>query len=89
MKLWLRIISLDVAAIGVILWLALGANRGWTKTSVTHWQKDPVTDIDGPVIEKRFVPGIELLAAWLAANAVLFGVSFLGCSKQRSKEKVP
>jgi hypothetical protein len=82
MKLWLRILSLDLAVIGVILWLALGANRGWTKTSVTHWQKDPVTDIDGPVIEKRFVPGIELLAVWLAANAALFGVSFLCRNKQ-------
>jgi len=81
MKLWLRILCLDLAAMGIVLWLVLGANRGWTKTSVTHWQRDPVTEIDGPVIEKRFVPGIELLAAWLAANAVLFGVSFLGRNK--------
>ena len=48
---------------------------GWTKTSVTRWQKDPVTEIDGPVIEKKFVPGIDLLALCLAGALALFVVS--------------
>ncbi len=65
-------------------WLAFGANRGWTKTTVTRWQKDPVTEIDGPVIEKRFVPGIDLLAVCLAAALALF-VTSLFVSKTKKK----
>src|SRR6185369_7678315 len=44
--------ALCLAAAVVTGWLALGANRGWTKTSVTRWQKDPVTEIEGPIVEK-------------------------------------
>jgi len=65
-------------------WLALGANPGWTKTSVTRWQKDPVTEIDGPVVEKKFVPGIDLLVASLAGALTLFVVS-LFVSKNKNK----
>ena len=57
-------------------WLGLGANRGWTKTTVTRWQKDPVTEIEGPVIERRFVPGIELLVLGLAGSLALFIAAF-------------
>ena len=65
-------------------WLALGANRGWTKTTVTRWQKDPVTEIDGPVIEKKFVPGIDLLVVALAGVLALFAAS-LFVSKNKNK----
>ena len=65
-------------------WLALGANRGWTKTTVTRWVKDPVTGIDGPVIEKKFVPGLDLLAVCLAGALGLFVVS-LFVSKTENK----
>ena len=66
-------------------WLALGANRGWTKTTVTRWQKDPVTEIDGPVVDKKFVPGIDLLAVCLAATLALFVVSlFVSKTKNES-----
>ena len=67
--------ALSLAAAIVAGWLALGANRGWTKTTVTQWQKDPVTEIDGPVIEKKFVPGIDLLVVCLAGALALFVVS--------------
>ena len=63
--------ALGLAAAVVAGWLALGANRGWTKTTVIRWQKDPVTEIDGPVFEKQFVPGLDLLAAGLAGALVL------------------
>ena len=65
-------------------WLALGANRGWTKTTVTRWQKDPVTEIDGPVVEKKFVPGVDVLAVGLAGALALFIVS-LFVSKTKNK----
>jgi len=80
----LQRIALGLAAAAVAGWLALGANRGWTKTTVTRWQKDPVTEIDGPVIEKKFVPGVDLLAVSLAGALALFFAS-LFVSKTKNK----
>jgi hypothetical protein len=73
----LRISALTLIAVSLMAWLSLGPNLGWTKTSVTKWQQDPVTDLSGPVIEKRFVPGIDLLAACMVAAVVLFSISLL------------
>ena len=81
----LRRISVGLAAGVLAGWLALGANRGWTKTTVTRWQKDPVTDIEGPVIEKRFVPGVDLLAVGLAGALALFIVSLFANKTDQSK----
>ena len=61
----------------LLAWLALGPNLGWTKTSVTTWQKDPVTELEGPVVEKRFIPGVELLALSLLSASALFASSLL------------
>jgi hypothetical protein len=58
------------------LWFALGANRGWTKTTRTHMEKDAVTDLPYPVIEKHFSPGVEMLGAGLLISAALAGISF-------------
>jgi len=80
----LQWIALGLSVAAVAGWLALGANPGWTKTSVTRWQKDPVTEIDGPVVEKKFVPGIDLLVASLAGALTLFVVS-LFVSKNKNK----
>jgi len=63
--------------ISVTAWLALGANRGWTKTTRTRMEKDPVTEIDYPKVENDFSPGVELLGAGLMVSAMLAGVSFL------------
>lgn len=69
----------------VAAWLALGANRGWTRTSETRMEKDPVTEIEYPVIEKRFSPGIELLAAGLLVSAALSTVSLFVRPKPKPK----
>ena len=66
--LWLSILS---------WWILAGRNPGWTKTSVSTMQTDPVTGIDYPVWKKQFVPGIDLLAAGTGCAAVLIGISFL------------
>ena len=66
-------------------WFIEGHNPGWTKTSVLHTEKDPVTDLEKPVYEKRFVPGIDFLAAGLGVAIVMAGCSFL----VRAKEKAP
>jgi hypothetical protein len=73
---YLRVAAMMLGVSSVALWLTLGANRGWTKTTRTEMKKDPVTDIDYPVVEKRFSPGVELLGAVLLISVALAGVSF-------------
>ena len=62
-------------------WLAGGRNLGWTKTSVKHTEKDPVTEIEFPVFEKKFVPGVDFLGVVLVSAGVLFVTSFLARKK--------
>ena len=82
MRRILQRVALALAAAAVAGWLALGANRGWTKTTVTRWQKDPVTEIDGPVIERKFVPGVDLLAVCVgSAIALLLASLFVPKTK--------
>lgn len=69
--------SLILAAGIVLSWILLGANRGWTRTSVAIPKKDPVTDQDYFEWQKKFVPGVEILGAGLLITAALFGVSFI------------
>ncbi len=67
--------------VAVAGWLAGGRHMGWTKTSVTRWETDPVTEIKGPVVEKHFVPGVDLLAAALVGAGILLAASFLARKK--------
>ena len=69
-------------------WLGLGANRGWTKTTKTRVQKDPVTEIEYPIVEKRFSPGVEMLAAGLLVSAALASVSLFIRSKPNRSTKL-
>jgi hypothetical protein len=39
-------------------------------------QRDPVTDIEYPAVEKHFSPGVELLGAGLIVSAALAAISF-------------
>ncbi len=81
MRKALQILALFVAVVAVAGWLAGGRNPGWTRTSVTHREKDPVTEIEFPVTEKRFVPGVELLAVALVGAGFLWAASFLASRK--------
>jgi len=73
----LRRLAWVVGLLALAGWLAAGANRGWTKTSVPKKSIDPVTGLEGIVYESRFVPGLDLLGlAWLGAGA-LAGVSLM------------
>ena len=76
MRRTLRVVAVLLGVICVAVWLALGANRGWTKTTRTRMEKDPVTEIDYPAVEKRFSPGVEALGAGLLLSAALAGISF-------------
>jgi hypothetical protein len=72
----LRWAAVAVGVSGAIFWVACGANRGWSKTSVPIHKKDPVTDQDYIEWQKKFVPGVEFIAADVGVAVVLFGVSF-------------
>ena len=81
-KTILRICAV-IAALGSLgLWLAMGANRGWTKTSVPVKRTDEITGISVDEYQKRFVPGVELLGAALMGAVFLAGASFLFGKKQ-------
>lgn len=58
-------------------WAAAGSNPGWTKTQVPHTKTDEVTGISYVEYEKRFVPGIDLLAGGGAVGLLLIGATFL------------
>jgi len=53
MKKALRILAVLVLLAAGTTWLATGASRGWTKTSVMVKTADPVTGIDGISYEKK------------------------------------
>ena len=79
-------------ALGFVLaaagfWLATGANRGWTKTSVPKKTLDEVAGIVGITYEKRFVPGVDFLALAGVGAIALAGVSFLFRNKQTAPSK--
>jgi hypothetical protein len=68
-------------------WAASACNTGWTKTSVSTMETDPITGINYPVWKKQFVPGIDLLAAGTGCAVVLFGVSFLPFLSRNTKNQ--
>lgn len=73
----LRILAalLILAALG--LWLARGANRGWTKTSVPVKRTDEITGIAVDDYKKSFVPGLDFVAAAVLGSSLLAAASFL------------
>jgi len=82
MKRLLKTIALLIALATIATWAAGGANRGWTKTSREVKTVDAVTGLDGITYEKHFSPGVDFLAAGLAAAGALAGASFLIKHKQ-------
>jgi TRAP-type C4-dicarboxylate transport system permease small subunit len=76
-KKTLRILAVILVLAFAGFWLASGANRGWTKTSVPVKTLDEVTGIEGITYEKKFVPGIDFLTVGVGATVLLAGVSFL------------
>ena len=75
MKRILQILALLVVLTAGATWLATGANRGWTKTSVPVKTLDEVTGIEGITYQKKFLPGVDFLGAAFGGAALLAGAS--------------
>lgn len=82
MKQTLQALAALVAGGAIAIWLATGAHRGWTKTSVPRMTWDEVTGIESPIYEKKFVVGVDLLGAALLGAVALAGLSFFFAHKQ-------
>ena len=83
MKKILQILALVVVLAAAITWLATGANRGWTKTSVPVKTLDDVTGIEGITYQKKFLPGVDFLGAAVVVAGALAGTSFLFRNKKQ------
>lgn len=71
-------------------WLAKGAHTGWTQTSVTRMEVDPVTELEFPVVEERFLPGVDFLAVAVVAGASLAGAGlFFGKRRAPTAAAIP
>jgi hypothetical protein len=76
MRRILQMLALLVVLAAAVTWLATGANRGWTKTSVPVKTLDTVTGIEGITYQNKFLPGVDFLGAALGGAALLAGASF-------------
>jgi hypothetical protein len=86
MRRTLQLLALLLLLGAGALWLATGANRGWTKTSVPVKHLDEVTGIEGIEYRPRFVPGLDFLTVVGLGVAVLSGAS-LFCRNPKTKEQ--
>ena len=84
MRRILQILAALCAFVAVVTWLATGASRGWTKTSVAVKQLDEVTGIEGISYQRRFVPGVDFLGGGLLGAGVLAAASLI-FRKQRNQ----
>ena len=86
MKKILRVIALILIVGSMIFWVAAGANRGWTKTSVPKKTLDEVTGIEGVTYEKHFVPGVDFLGAVFFGAGILAGISIVLRTKSNDSQ---
>jgi hypothetical protein len=77
MKRILNILAVLAVLSAASIWLGLGANRGWTKTTVPVKTVDEVTGIEAITYEKRFQPGLDFLGGGVVAGAALAGLSLV------------
>ena len=77
MKPILNIMAVLAVLSAVGIWLAFGANPGWTKTTAPIKTVDEVTGIEAISYEKRFQPGLDFLGGGVIAGAALAGLSLV------------
>ena len=84
MKKTLQLLAVLVLLAAGTTWLATGASRGWTKTSMMIKTLDPVTGIEGITYEKKFLPGVDFLGASALVAGVLAGSSLFLRNKTKN-----
>lgn len=72
-----RLLALGLAVAGLAGWLVGGAHVGWTRTSAPVRTLDEVTGLEAIHYERRFVPGLDFVAALWAAAGLVAGLAFL------------
>jgi hypothetical protein len=88
MRRILQTLAVVIILSGAVTWLVLGANRGWTKTSMPVTAVDEVTGIEAIAYEDQFLPGLDFLGAAVAAGGLVAGASlFLSKSQQTKKNE--
>ena len=87
MRRILQLLAVLVLLVAGTTWLATGANRGWTKTSVMVKTLDPVTGIDGISYDKKFLPGVDFLSASALVAGLLAGTSLFFRNKKQTPTK--
>ena len=86
MRKILQLLALLIVLGAAVTWVATGANRGWTKTSVPVKTLDQVTGIEGITYQKKFLPGVDFLGAAFGGAVLLAGASFLFRKKQSNQQ---
>jgi len=86
MKRTLQILAILIALAAAVTWLATGANRGWTKTSVPVKTLDEVTGIEGITYQNKFLPGVDFLGAAGIVAISLAGTSFFFRNKNNQQK---
>ena len=81
--------SLLIVLAAAITWLATGANRGWTKTSVPVKTLDEVTGIEGITYRQKFLPGVDFLGAAFGSAALLAAASFFFRKPNKTNNQQP
>ncbi len=77
--------ALVLALAGLGVWVAMGAHRGWTQTSVAVKVADEVTGIEAVQYRSGFVPGVDFMAGVLVASGALGAASLLFRNQQQTK----
>ncbi len=85
MKKTLQLLAVLVLLAAGTIWLATGANRGWTKTSVPVKTLDEVTGIEGITYQKKFLPGVDFLGAAFGIAGALAGTSLFFRNKSKNQ----
>ena len=79
MKRTLQILAALIAVVIVTVWLANGAStRWWTQHRVQVMTIDPVTEIEAPIWQDKFLPGMDFLGGGLTvAGTLAFASRFI------------
>lgn len=72
MKRSLQILAVVLAVATLSVWLAKGANTGFTKNRVPVKTVDPITEIEQVEWQDKFLPGVDFLGGGLIVGGALF-----------------